>query len=179
MSCVNRLGLDGEKVTVAAVCVYPNRVRDAAQALKGSGVPIASVATGFPAGQTPLAQRIGEIEQAIEMVAAGRPSARSAGRSQSGSPGRTIERAHAGPPGDRADRLAFDLPRQPDRHHHALEPYRVFCMRWPSHWTAMVHQPRAKIQPAATPIRATPMIPWVPRPCTQALLPGRPAATYR
>jgi deoxyribose-phosphate aldolase len=46
--------------------VYPNRVRDAAEALKGSGIPVASVATGFPAGQTPLAQRIGEIEQAIE-----------------------------------------------------------------------------------------------------------------
>ena len=61
-----QLGLDGEKVTVAAVCVYPNRVHEAAQALKGSGIPVASVATGFPAGQTPLAQRIGEIEQAVE-----------------------------------------------------------------------------------------------------------------
>ncbi|MBM3144958.1 MAG: deoxyribose-phosphate aldolase, partial [Chloroflexi bacterium] len=32
----------------------------------GTGIPVASVATGFPAGQTPLAQRIAEIEQAIE-----------------------------------------------------------------------------------------------------------------
>lgn len=61
-----RLGLDGDKITAAAVCVYPNRVRDAVEALKGSGIPVASVATGFPAGQTPLPQRIGEIEQAIE-----------------------------------------------------------------------------------------------------------------
>ena len=61
-----RLGLDGEKITVGAVCVYPNRVKDAVQALQGSGIPVASVATGFPAGQTPLPQRIGEIEQAIE-----------------------------------------------------------------------------------------------------------------
>jgi deoxyribose-phosphate aldolase len=61
-----RLGLDGEKVTVGAVCVYPNRVADAVQALRGSDIPVASVATGFPAGQTPLPQRIGEIEQAIE-----------------------------------------------------------------------------------------------------------------
>jgi deoxyribose-phosphate aldolase len=63
---LGRLGLDGERVTVAAVCVYPNRVRDAVEALKGSDIPVASVATGFPAGQTPLPQRIGEIEQAIE-----------------------------------------------------------------------------------------------------------------
>jgi deoxyribose-phosphate aldolase len=61
-----RLGLDGEKITVGAVCVYPNRVSDAVQALRGTDIPVASVATGFPAGQTPLPQRIGEIEQAIE-----------------------------------------------------------------------------------------------------------------
>ena len=61
-----RLGLDGERITVGAVCVYPNRVADAVQALRGTDIPVASVATGFPAGQTPLPQRIGEIEQAIE-----------------------------------------------------------------------------------------------------------------
>jgi deoxyribose-phosphate aldolase len=61
-----RLGLDGEKITVGAVCVYPNRVSDAVQALRGTDIPVASVATGFPAGQIPLPQRIGEIEQAIE-----------------------------------------------------------------------------------------------------------------
>jgi deoxyribose-phosphate aldolase len=63
---LNRLGLDGEKITVGAVCVYPNRVKDAVEALRGTQIPVASVATGFPAGQTPLPQRIGEIEQAIE-----------------------------------------------------------------------------------------------------------------
>ncbi|HEY5901262.1 MAG TPA: deoxyribose-phosphate aldolase [Anaerolineales bacterium] len=61
-----RIGLDGEKITVGAVCVYPNRVKDAVEALRGTDIPVASVATGFPAGQTPLPQRIGEIEQAIE-----------------------------------------------------------------------------------------------------------------
>jgi len=61
-----RLGLDGEKITVGAVCVYPNRVKDAVEALRGTNIPVASVATGFPAGQTPLPQRIAEIEQAIE-----------------------------------------------------------------------------------------------------------------
>jgi deoxyribose-phosphate aldolase len=63
---LDRLRIDGQKITVGAVCVYPNRVRDAAESLRGTNIPIASVATGFPAGQTPLAQRIGEIEQAIE-----------------------------------------------------------------------------------------------------------------
>jgi len=61
-----RMGLNGEKITVGAVCVYPNRVADAVQALRGTDIPVASVATGFPAGQTPLPQRIAEIEQAIE-----------------------------------------------------------------------------------------------------------------
>ncbi len=61
-----RLPLDGEKVTVGAVCVYPSRVKDAVEALRGTDIPVASVATGFPAGQTPLPQRIAEIEQAIE-----------------------------------------------------------------------------------------------------------------
>jgi deoxyribose-phosphate aldolase len=63
---LERLGLDGEPIHVAAVCVYPNRVRDAVEALQGTDIPVASVATGFPAGQTPLPQRIGEIEQAVE-----------------------------------------------------------------------------------------------------------------
>src|SRR5215210_713912 len=38
--------------SVAAVCVYPSLVGVAADALRGSGVSVASVATGFPSGQT-------------------------------------------------------------------------------------------------------------------------------
>ena len=60
------LGAAEADITVGAVCVYPNRVREAVEALKGTHIPVASVATGFPDGQTPLAQRIAEIEQAIE-----------------------------------------------------------------------------------------------------------------
>lgn len=60
------LGTFDKPITVAAVCVYPGRVRDAVEALQGTDIPVASVATGFPAGQTPLPQRIAEIEQAIE-----------------------------------------------------------------------------------------------------------------
>src|SRR3972149_2807817 len=46
------LGVDGVPLTVGAVCVYPNRVKDAVEALQGTGGPVASVAAGFPAGQT-------------------------------------------------------------------------------------------------------------------------------
>jgi len=60
------MGVDPAIITTGAVCVYPNLVPFAAKALKGSGIPIASVATGFPAGQTPLKQRIAEIHAAVE-----------------------------------------------------------------------------------------------------------------
>lgn len=63
---LTKLNLDGKKITVGAVCVYPNRVKDAVEALRGTDIPVASVATGFPTGQTPLPQRIAEIEQAVE-----------------------------------------------------------------------------------------------------------------
>jgi deoxyribose-phosphate aldolase len=63
---LDALGVEGQDITVGAVCVYPIRIKDAVEALIGTDIPVASVATGFPAGQTPLPQRIGEIEQAIE-----------------------------------------------------------------------------------------------------------------
>jgi len=66
LDMLEALGADGQKITVGAVCVYPSRVREAVEALQGTDIPVASVATGFPAGQTPLPQRIAEIEQAIE-----------------------------------------------------------------------------------------------------------------
>ena len=47
------------EVTVGAVCVYPTMVAPAVRALEGSGIPVASVATGFPAGLTPLPLRLG------------------------------------------------------------------------------------------------------------------------
>lgn len=50
---------------VAAVCVYPNLVAVAKEAVAGSGVRVASVATGFPAGQTPLVTRLEETRQAL------------------------------------------------------------------------------------------------------------------
>ncbi|CAH1104809.1 unnamed protein product [Psylliodes chrysocephalus] len=67
------LGFDySEKspIHTAAVCVYPSRVEDAVKALKNMGmlgkVNVASVATGFPSGQTPLKTRLEEIKFAVE-----------------------------------------------------------------------------------------------------------------
>ena len=54
-----------KRMTVAAVCVYPTMVGPAVKALEGSGIPVASVATGFPAGLTPLKQRLDEIRYAV------------------------------------------------------------------------------------------------------------------
>ncbi|MCV0397902.1 MAG: deoxyribose-phosphate aldolase [Rhizobiaceae bacterium] len=62
---VAALGLTGRRLTTGAVCVYPNMVATAVKALDGSGVPVASVATGFPAGLTPLRTRLEEIRMAV------------------------------------------------------------------------------------------------------------------
>jgi deoxyribose-phosphate aldolase len=50
---------------VAAVCVYPSRVREACEALRGSPVKVASVATGFPSGQYPLDLRLADCARAV------------------------------------------------------------------------------------------------------------------
>ncbi len=66
---VEKLGL-AEMPHVGAVCVYPTMVAHAVRALHGSGIPVASVATGFPAGLTPLPLRLAEIKYAVEQGAA-------------------------------------------------------------------------------------------------------------
>ena len=48
-----------------AVCVYPNLVAHAVKALEGSGIPVASVATGFPSGQYPLELRLADTRHAV------------------------------------------------------------------------------------------------------------------
>lgn len=53
-----------------AICVYPTMVPHAVAALDGSGIPVASVATGFPAGLMPLPLRLAEIRYAVDQGAA-------------------------------------------------------------------------------------------------------------
>jgi len=62
---VKALGLEDYGLTTGAVCVYPMMVATAVKALQGSGVPVASVATGFPAGLTPMKDRLAEITFAV------------------------------------------------------------------------------------------------------------------
>lgn len=57
------LGL--QALTVGAVCVYHELVATAVDALAGSGIPVAVVSTGFPAGQTPMETRLREIELSV------------------------------------------------------------------------------------------------------------------
>ncbi len=52
--------------TVAAVCVYPSLVGVAKKELNGSRIKVASVATAFPAGQTPLKVKIADTQFAID-----------------------------------------------------------------------------------------------------------------
>jgi deoxyribose-phosphate aldolase len=59
------LGVQDLGLAVGAVCVYPTMVRHAVKALEGSGIPVASVATGFPAGLTPFKVRLEEIHYAV------------------------------------------------------------------------------------------------------------------
>lgn len=54
----------------AAVCVYPNLVAHAVKELDGSGIPVASVATGFPSGQYPLEIRLADVRDAVNSGAA-------------------------------------------------------------------------------------------------------------
>nr|CAG4647188.1 EOG090X08W6 [Megafenestra aurita]SVE92489.1 EOG090X08W6 [Megafenestra aurita] len=62
------LGIENGQLTTGAVCVYPARVKDAYQGLKRieANIPVASVATGFPSGQTSLALRLDEIKYAVQ-----------------------------------------------------------------------------------------------------------------
>uniref|UniRef100_A0A8D3CNF7 Deoxyribose-phosphate aldolase n=1 Tax=Scophthalmus maximus TaxID=52904 RepID=A0A8D3CNF7_SCOMX len=64
---LRKLDMNDKGVTTAAVCVYPSRVADAVTSLKAanSSLPVASVATGFPAGQTPLETRLQEVRMAV------------------------------------------------------------------------------------------------------------------
>jgi deoxyribose-phosphate aldolase len=64
------MGVADHGVTVAAVCVYHELVRPAVEALADSGIPVAAVSTGFPAGLNPFRQRVAEIRASLEAGAA-------------------------------------------------------------------------------------------------------------
>jgi len=63
------LDSDGGIGPCAAVCVYPNLVPVAKDALRGSSVKVASVATAFPSGQSPLPVKLDDTRRAVELGA--------------------------------------------------------------------------------------------------------------
>jgi len=63
---VKKLGIEKLDIKVGAVCVYHTFVEIALRALEGSGIHVAAVSTGFPAGLSPLAERVAEIRRSVE-----------------------------------------------------------------------------------------------------------------
>lgn len=53
-------------ITTGAVCVYHEMVEPAVKALQGTGIPVAAVSTGFPAGLSPFRLRVAEIEESVK-----------------------------------------------------------------------------------------------------------------
>ncbi len=64
------LGVTQLGIKVGAVCVYHNLLAVAVDALRGSGIPVAAVSTGFPAAQNPLRLKIEEIKESVAAGAA-------------------------------------------------------------------------------------------------------------
>ncbi|WP_425358940.1 deoxyribose-phosphate aldolase [Antarcticimicrobium sediminis] len=58
------LGIEG--LRVGAVCVYHDMIAPAVAALEGSGIPVAAVSTGFPAGLSPFPLRVAEIGESVK-----------------------------------------------------------------------------------------------------------------
>src|SRR4051794_37862014 len=60
---------DAHVPSVAAICVYPNLVPTAVERLRGTGIHVAAVATGFPSGQYPIDIKVADARRAVELGA--------------------------------------------------------------------------------------------------------------
>src|SRR5882757_9681167 len=63
---VEKLGIAELDIKVAAICVYHTFIETALHALEGTRIHVAAVSTGFPAGLSPLAERVAEIRRSVE-----------------------------------------------------------------------------------------------------------------
>jgi deoxyribose-phosphate aldolase len=63
---VEKLGIAELDIKVAAICIYHTFIETAVAALEGSGIRVAAVSTGFPAGLSPLTERVAEIRRSVE-----------------------------------------------------------------------------------------------------------------
>lgn len=59
------MDMQSANITVGAVCVYHNKIKDAVASLGSSTMPIAAVSTGFPAGQIPLKEKLKQIKLSV------------------------------------------------------------------------------------------------------------------
>lgn len=62
---LEKFGVSSFGLTTGAVCVYHEMVETAVKALEGTGVPVAAVSTGFPAGLAPFETRLAEIKKSV------------------------------------------------------------------------------------------------------------------
>ena len=62
---LDSFGMADMRLTTGAVCVYHEMVETAVESLNGSGVPVAAVSTGFPAGLAPFETRLEEIKRSV------------------------------------------------------------------------------------------------------------------
>lgn len=67
---LDELGVGDLGITTGAVCVYHEMIPTAVEALRGSGLPVAAVSTGFPAGLSPFETRLEEIRRSVAAGAA-------------------------------------------------------------------------------------------------------------
>jgi deoxyribose-phosphate aldolase len=65
LDLLEAIGAADLRLTTGAVCVYHTMVPTAVAALDGSGIPVAAVSTGFPAGLSPMKTRLEEIRESI------------------------------------------------------------------------------------------------------------------
>ncbi|MGB3141902.1 MAG: deoxyribose-phosphate aldolase [Aestuariivirga sp.] len=63
---LEKLGFAGRNIHTGAICVYHRFVKTAVEALEGSGIPVAAVSTGFPAGLVPHDLKLKEIEASVK-----------------------------------------------------------------------------------------------------------------
>ncbi|MGO6678297.1 deoxyribose-phosphate aldolase [Rhizobium leguminosarum] len=62
---LDSLGMSGRSITTGAICVYHRFVATAVETLGDSGIPVAAVSTGFPAGLSPHHLKVKEIEASV------------------------------------------------------------------------------------------------------------------
>lgn len=62
---LDAIGMGDRRITTGAVCVYHRFVATAVEALEGTGIPVAAVSTGFPAGLSPHETKVKEIEASV------------------------------------------------------------------------------------------------------------------